>query len=94
MLKIKDDIDLQTLCQFDYIKEGGTESCWYFYFYEKRFFDFINWYRICIDGKTREIKMFKNNTFEYIEPSFGNQIEVFKKRFIKDLIQAGLVEKV
>ena len=51
----------------------------------------MNCYLIKIDGSSREIFIFKNLSFDN---SFANVTTVNKRRLIKDLIKADIVEKV
>jgi hypothetical protein len=91
MLKIKDDVDLKELEKFGFTKIGGLEKEWHFYYYQKYIFGIFNSYQVIINGYTREIKIFKNLSLDL---SFANKELVKRNRKIKDLITAGLVEKV
>ena len=91
MLRIKEGIDLKELEKFDYKKHGGTEKCWYFHYYTKEIYGLMNSYLIKIDGSSRDIFIFKNLS---LDKSFANVTAVNKKRLIKDLIKADMVEKV
>lgn len=91
MLKIKDDVDLKELEKFNYKKHGGKEKCWHFYYYTKEIYGIINCYLIKIDAHTREIITYKNLSYD---KSFAFVKKIEKKRLIKHLIKADLVEVV
>lgn len=96
MLKIKDDVDLKELEKFWYEKFGGTqEEHYYWGFYHKEINTLFNKYKIkiYIQGQNmRKIVAFRNLA---LDESFKNvEIVEPKKKWIRDLIQAGLVEKV
>ena len=87
MLKIKDNVDLHVLNDYDYTKCGGTGEYYCYYYYIKSFTTILNTKKdILIDGNSREIL-----AFDY---SLGRKRTKVKRKWIKDLIQAGLVEKV
>jgi len=90
MLKIKDNVDLKELEKFGYKKHGGTDNCFYFYFYIKEIYGLLNSYLIKIDGYTRKIFIYKNLSRDL---SFANVELITKNKKVKDLKKAGLVEK-
>ena len=91
MLKIKNNVDLKELEKFDYKKHGGTENCFYFYFYTKKIYGLLNSYLIKIDGYTRKIFIYKNLSRDL---SFANVELITRNKKVKDLIKADMVEKV
>lgn len=90
MLKIKDNVDITTLTNFGYLKYGGYEKCYSYHYYIKTLntYFFKAYKELFIDADSRII-----DVFEY-DCILGRRIIKLKKRWIKDLIQAGLVEKV
>lgn len=102
MLKIKDNIDLKELEKFGFIKEGGTRQEHYYYYWYVRFKETLfNTYEIRIDvNENREITIGRltNRDYSYYMTNgfYRNQERVTKqkKRYVEDLIQAGLVEEV
>lgn len=95
-LRIRDDVDLEELEKFGYEKLGGTqEEHYYWGFYQKEINTLFNKYKIkiYIQGRnTRKIVAFRDLT---LDGSFKN-VEIIepKKKWIRDLIRADLVEKV
>ena len=88
-MKIKDNVDIVQLCNYGFEKYGGDEKYYYYHFYTKTIRSFFGKLReIYISAKSKEIRV-----FEYDCILGRNEIKV-RRRWIKDLIQADLVEKV
>ena len=91
MLKIKDNVDLKELEKFGF--ETG-----YDYEYEKMYVDtYYNGSKsVVVEEETKEIFIVCYN-FSFDETNGTKKIvkdEKYIKKYIKDLIKAGLVEKV
>lgn len=98
MWKVKDEIELKELEKFGYIKMGGTAKEFYYWgWYVKYVRTLFNVYEIRVfiqsnKYKEREIIIFRDLT---LDESFRNaEIIKPKKKLIRDLMKAGLVEKV
>ena len=84
MLKIKDNIDLKELEKFGY--EYSSSGYWYKYVTSKRRISVWEFNRIVDDDVVDRTTY---SGFKY-EGEYRHQV----KKYITDLIQAGLVEKV
>ena len=104
MLKIKDNICLKELENFGFKKEGGTlEEHYYHYKYTKFKRTLFSTYEIIIDiNINRRISIIELTSPIWTDKEYydnptvcrnGYDVTAFKKRYIKDLIKAGLVEE-
>ena len=86
MYKIKSNVKLKELTKYGFKSEGGEL---YYFVYEKYVKKLFNWFIVSIyrDKVINISKIYKG--YDLIDIP-----EKFHKYFLKDLIQAGLVEKV
>lgn len=104
MLKIKDNVNLNELENFGFKKEGGTlKEHYYHYKYTKFKQTLFSTYEIIIDiNRNRRISIIQLTSPIWTDEEYydnptvcrnGYDVTALKKRYIKDLTKAGLVEK-
>lgn len=104
MLKIKDGVNLKELEKYGFEKQGGTKQEHYYFYWYVKFIETIfgKVYEIRIDvnnNRRLTIGELICPPYDYRDKNsthYRNQNDVTyrKKRYIKDLIKADLVEKV